>query len=175
LKRGYSDESTIQPANLKANLKTPSIVLERPSSDNPKDPTLTAVPGYRAAEAYVRPSPVYTIGKILSYGFDLRYCIFTLSLQSSTAATDSIPTEIFLPQVHFPRDRCEVVVSGGKWSISDEDGGNGYMIQVLKWWHREGEQSIKVTGVRSASQAILAGEDEAGYLDQCQESKCSVM
>jgi hypothetical protein len=67
------------------------------------------------------------------------------------------------------------VVSGGKWSHSDEDGGNGYMIQVLKWWHREGEQSIKVTGVRSASQAILAGEDEAGYLDQCQESKCSVM
>lgn len=49
------------------------------------------------------------------------------------------------------------------------------MIQVLKWWHREGEQNIKITGVRSASQAILAGEDEAGYLDQCQQSKCRIM
>jgi hypothetical protein len=175
LKGGYSDETTIHPTNLKASLKTPSIVSEGPSSGAPEDPALTATPGYRAAEAYVRPSPMYTIGKIVSYGFDLRYCIFTLRLQSSTAATDSIATEIFLPEVHFPRDRCEVVVSGGKWSISDEDGGNGCTIQVLRWWHREGEQNIKVTGVRSASQAILAGEDEAGYLDQCQQSKCSVM
>lgn len=175
IKRGYSDESAIHPANLKVNLKTPSIVSERPCSDTPGDPALTTTPGFRAAEAYVRPSPIYTIGKILSYGFDLRNCIFTLRIHSPTAAADSVPTEIFLPEVHFPRDRCEVVVSGGKWSISNDDGEYGGMIQVLKWWHREEEQSIKVTGVRSASKAILAGEDEAGYLDQCQQSNCSVM
>jgi hypothetical protein len=173
IKRGYSDESAINPANLKVNLKTPSIVSVSSSSDTPRDPALTAVPGFRAAEAYVRPSSIYTIGKILSYGFDLRNCIFTLRLESPTAATESLATEIFLPEVHFPRDRCEVVVSGGKWSISS-DGESDGMIQVLKWWHREGEQTLKVTGVRSASQAILASEEE-GYLDQCQQSKCGVM
>jgi hypothetical protein len=67
------------------------------------------------------------------------------------------------------------MVSGGKWSISNDDGEGGGVIQILKWWHREGEQTLKVTGVRSASQAILAGEEEAGYLDQCQQTKCSVM
>lgn len=175
IKHGYSDESAINPANLKVNLKIQSIVSECPSSDTPRDPALRTTPGFRAAEAYVRPSPIYTIGEILSYGFDLRNCIFTLSLRSPTAATDLVATEIFLPEVHFPRDRCEVVVSGGKWSISNDEGENGGVIQVLKWWHREGEQTLKVTGVRSASQAILAGEDEAGYLDQCQQSKCSVM
>ena len=66
------------------------------------------------------------------------------------------------------------MVSGGRWSISSHGGESGSMIQVLKWWHREGEQMLKVTGVRSASQAILASEEE-GYLEQCQQSKCTVM
>jgi hypothetical protein len=97
--------------------------------------------------------------------------------------TEDKPTEIFLPEFHFPRDRCDVVVSGGRWSISNDDSGGIIgeatgtgtgMIQVLKWWHAKGEQSIKVQGVPNRSMA-LAGEEEAGYLDQCQPSKCSVM
>lgn len=95
------------------------------------------------------------------------------------AATEGKPTEIFLPEFHFPRDKCEVVVSGGKWSISNDDDmvGTGQgtgMIQVLRWWHGKGEQTIKVQGVPNRVMGVV-GEEEAGYLEQCQQSRCRVM
>ncbi|EKD18776.1 putative glycosyl hydrolase [Drepanopeziza brunnea f. sp. 'multigermtubi' MB_m1] len=159
----------VNPGNIKAKLSTPSI------SPNPTDmpAELTNAPGYRAAEAYVRPSPIHTVGKILEYGFDLRNCIFSLSFDAHRPSTEEKPTEIFLPEFHFPKDMCEVVVSAGKWEISvdDEDGG---MIQRLRWWHVEGVHKIKVIGVMRR-QNVALGKEEEGYLDQCQQSKCAVM
>ncbi|RAL64727.1 hypothetical protein DID88_001758 [Monilinia fructigena] len=121
-KKQNSDESTVNPGNLKATLKTPSISSKQ--TDSP--PELTDSPGYRAAEAYVRPSPIATAGKISK-------------LRVSTS-------EIAFLHFAFMPDKCNVEVSAGKWTIStdDEDGG---MIQRLRWWHAEGEHSIKVTGV----------------------------
>lgn len=169
-KREFSNESTVNPGNIKSQLKTPSISSK--VSESP--PELTNAPGFRAAEAYVRPSPIATVGKILSYGFDLRNCIFDFKLHAHIASTDERPTEIFLPEFHFPKDNCDIVVSSGKWTISidDEDGG---MIQKLRWWHVEGEHSIKVTGMQRRQNMKLGKEEEEGYLDQCQQSKCSVM
>jgi hypothetical protein len=163
------DESGVNPGNLKDKLRTPSI-----SSKMTDAPELTNAPGFRAAEAYVRPAPIETVGKIINYGFDLRNCIFTLRLQAPKAGSEDQPTEIFLPEFHFPKDKCEVEVSSGKWTIStdDEDGG---LIQKLRWWHVEGEHSIQVTGVRRSQNTMLGREDEEGYLDQCQPSKCNVM
>lgn len=169
-KKEFSDESTVNPGNLKSKLKTPSISSKQ--TDGP--PELTNSPGFRAAEAYVRPSPIATVGKILNYGFDLRNCVFTFRLHASVAGSEDTPTEVFLPEFHFPKDRCEVEVSAGKWTIGtdDEDGG---MIQRLRWWHAEGEHFIKVTGVQRRQNMSLGKEEEEGYLDQCQQSKCSVM
>ncbi|PQE32347.1 glycoside hydrolase family 5 protein [Rutstroemia sp. NJR-2017a WRK4] len=168
-KKELSDESTVNPGNLKAKLKTPSI------SSTPTDapPELTNSPGYRAAEAYVRPSPIYTVGQISAYGFDLRTCTFTLKLDAPAATKEDTPTEIFLPEFHFPKEGCNVEVTGGKWIIAtdDEDGG---FIQKLRWWHAEGEQSIKVQGVVRQSMRLRKEEDD-GYLEQCQQSKCVVM
>jgi len=171
-KKAFSDESAVNPGNLKDKLKTPSISSEAKASDSP--PELTSAPGYRAAEAYVRPSPISTVGKILKSGFDLRNCIFTFTLHAHKPSTEEKPTEIFLPEFHFPKDKCEIIVSAGKWTITtdDEDGG---MIQKLRWWHVEGEHSIKVTGVQRRQNMALGREEEEGYLDQCQQSKCSVM
>ncbi|EHK97773.1 putative Uncharacterized glycosyl hydrolase [Glarea lozoyensis 74030] len=159
-KREFSDESTVNPGNLKAKLKTPSISSQA-TTDKP--PELTNSPGFRAAEAY-----------IINYGFDLRNCVFTLNLKADKVAPQDSPTEIFLPEFHFPKDVCDVEVSGGKWTINtdDEDGG---MIQRLRWWHAEGEQSIKVTGVQRRQNMSLGKEEEEGYLDQCQQSKCGLM
>lgn len=164
-KNKNSDESTINPGNLKAKLKTPSISSKQ--TDSPSE--LTNNPGYRAAEAYVRPSPIATVGKILSYGFDLRYCTFEFRLHAGEAATDNTPTEIFLPEFHFPKDKCKVEVSAGKWTIgpSDEDGG---MIQKLKWWHAEGEHSMKVTGIIRPQGMNVGNYDADGYYEQCQQS-----
>jgi hypothetical protein len=169
-KKQFSDESTISPGNLKDHLKTPSIA----STPSNQPPELTNAPGFRAAEAYVRPSPIATVGKILEYGFDLRNCVFNFKLEALEAASDDRPTEIFLPEFHFPKDRCEIEVTGGKWSIAtdDEDGG---MVQKLRWWHKEGQHSLKVTGVMRRQNMALGKEEEEGYMDQCQQSKCTVM
>ncbi|TVY23761.1 putative glycosyl hydrolase [Lachnellula hyalina] len=168
-KIGFSNESTVNPRNLKAKLKTPSISSE--ATDKP--PELTSAPGFRAAEAYVRPSPISTVGKILNHGFDLRNCIFTLRLHAHKASAEDHPTEIFLPEFHFPKDQCEVEVTGGKWTISTDDSDGGF-IQTLRWWHMDGEHSIRVKGVQRQNMR-LGKEEEEGYLDQCQQTKCSVM
>ncbi|MCJ1301372.1 hypothetical protein MMC08_004171 [Hypocenomyce scalaris] len=165
-----ADQSLISPKNLKKALSTPSILSQ--TSKTPAD--LGNTPGYRAAEAYVRPCPFATVGNNVSYGFDLRNCTFTFSLESKAAATEEAPTEIFLPEFHFPRDRTEVVVSGGKWSISVDDAGGG-MIQRLRWWHGEGRSNMTVTGVKRRQGMALGKEEEEGYLDRCQQSRCSVM
>lgn len=103
-----------------------------------------------------------------------------MRLAADSATTEDKPTEVLLPGFHFPSDECVVEVSGGKWSIGhyDEDGG---LTQKLKWWHNEGDQWLKVVGVRNSIQGTgpSGGEEEMGYLYQCQQaiygSKCSVM
>lgn len=169
-KKDYSDESTVNPGNLKSRLQTPSISSKMTDSQ----PELTANPGYRAAEAYVRPSPICTAGTIFKSGFDLRNCVFTFTLNAPKATAEDVPTEIFLPEFHFPKDKCSVDVTGGKWSISTDDADGG-LIQRLRWWHAEGEQSIRVTGMMRRQNMALGKEEEEGYLDQCQQSKCVVM
>lgn len=165
-----SDESNVNPGNLKASLKTPSISSKLADSF----PELTTAPGYRAAEAYVRPSPIATVGYVLSYGFDLRNCVFNLRLRAHKAGSEGTPTEIFLPEFHFPKDLCEVEVSSGKWAISTDETDRG-LIQKLRWWHVEGDHTLKVKGVQRRQNVAPGREEEEGYLEQCQQSRCSVM
>jgi hypothetical protein len=168
INRELSAELNVNPGNLRQNLKTPSIS----SKTAEEAPELRNAPGFRAAEAYVRPSPIATVGKILHSGFDLRNSIFSFGLHAHEAGKEHAPTEIFLPEFHFPKEQCEVEVTAGKWTISTDES-DGHMIQRLRWWHVEGEHHIKVTGQKR--QYALGKEDEEGYLDQCQQSKCSVM
>ncbi|KAL8960099.1 MAG: hypothetical protein Q9193_003142 [Seirophora villosa] len=166
-----SNNSPISPRDLKQTLSTPSLSPQRSNTA----PEIGSNPGFRAAEAFVRPSPIATAGDVTSYGFDLRNCTFTLALECKEAATEDAPTEAFLPEYHFPRDAVGVEVSSGRWTISvdDEDGG---MIQRLRWWHDKGQQSLTVKGVKTR-QGTTSGEDEEapGYLEQCRQSGCHVM
>src|ERR1700733_6707726 len=82
-KKTNPEQSAVNPRNLKASLETPLI-----SSIMTDAPELTKTPGFRAAEAYVRPSPITAVGTILSYGFDLRNCIFTLRLRADEPGPD---------------------------------------------------------------------------------------
>ncbi|KAI9723607.1 MAG: hypothetical protein M1812_000907 [Candelaria pacifica] len=165
-----SETSKVSPSNIKATLSTPPIT-SKPSTVSPDTENK---PGFRAAEAYVRPSPIATVGKVTSYGFDLRNCTFTFSLDAVTAAKEEAPTEIFLPEFHFPRDNTDVEVSSGKWTISLDEPDRG-MIQRLRWWHGAGKQNMTVNGVMRRQGMALGKEEEEGYLDRCQQSKCSVM
>ncbi|KAL1884162.1 hypothetical protein VTK73DRAFT_6831 [Phialemonium thermophilum] len=171
--KDVSHESGITPANIKRTLTNPSIS----SAPSGSDPELTNAPGFRAAEAYVRPAPVAVAGIIQSYGFNLRACEFSLTLQAPRVAAPDAPTVVFLPEYHFPKDVCVVVVSSGKWEISSGEG-EGTLTQRLKWWHGDGEQSLKVTGLVRKHNVVEGVNDEAGYYDQCNQgafSNCAVM
>ena len=160
----------MSPTNLKKSLSTPSISSQHSNAQA----GLTNTSGYRAAEAFIRPSPIFVSGDVSSYSFDLRRVVFSLALECDSPTTEDAPTEIFLPEFHFPRDHTEVTVSGGKWTI-DLDGVDDAMIQKLCWWHGEGSQQMTVKGVARASGASSTGDDENGYYEQCQPSKCAVM
>ena len=158
------------PRNLKDTLKTPSIVSQR--SQTPSE--LGNKPGYRAAEAYVRPSPIATVGNVTSYGFDLRNATFTFALECKAAATEDVPTEIFLPEYHFPRNNTQVEVSSGKWTISDDNVG-GSTVQKLRWQHGAGKQNMTVQGVQRRLGVSLGTEEDEGYYEQCKQTRCCLM
>ncbi|KAF2096393.1 glycosyl hydrolase-like protein [Rhizodiscina lignyota] len=159
-----SSTTSVNPLTLKNTLASETMSLNRGD---------TGKVGYRAAEAYVRPAPMATHGNVLSYGFDLRNCTFTLSLNAPSSTSEAVPTEIYLPEFHFPQSNTDVEVTGGKWKISTEEAGEA-TLQVLQWWHAEGEQTITVKGVKRKAGA-LTPEEEEGYLQQCQPQRCAVM
>lgn len=155
------DDSSVTPANIKRTLTNPSISSE----STQRQPELTNSPGYRAAEAYVRPAPIATAGTVKKYGFDLRSCQFNVTIQAPEGAKPDTPTVVFLPDYHFPKDACQVEVSTGKWEIrSDEEETTP--LQKLRWWHGEGEQTLRVTGVVKQVNGGSGEGAEVGYYDQ---------
>ncbi|ATY64700.1 Glycoside superfamily [Cordyceps militaris] len=168
-----SEENSVNPTNLRRSLTSPSI-SSTPSLNNPE---LTNAPGYRAAEAFIRPTATVVAGEVISAGFDLRRCAYDLKLTAPKVTDEKFPTVVYLPEFHFPRDECEVAVTSGKWEISiDED--EGVPLQRLKWWHPEGEQSITVTGLVRKRDVLAGTTDDDSYMQQCQQgylNSCSLM
>jgi hypothetical protein len=165
--------STVNPGNIKDVLKHPEI-LQKPSS---ADSYGSSPPGLRSAEAYVRPSPIATVGDVINYGFDLRSVTFTFSLVSDRATKEDVPTEIYLPEYHFPPGKTTVDVSGGRWRIDVVDV-DGEGMQVMKWWHGAGDQTMTVKGIKRKPGASEEEADtEAGYFDSMKSSveNCIVM
>ncbi|KAL2151378.1 hypothetical protein VTH82DRAFT_6476 [Thermothelomyces myriococcoides] len=171
-KKELEDDESVTPANLRSSITNPSISSEAAS----RQPELTASPGYRAAEAYVRPAPVATAGTITEYGFDLRRCVFTLTIQAPRVADPEAPTVVFLPEYHFPKDECSVEVSSGKWEISSDEE-ESVLIQRLRWWHGDGQQTLKISGVIKKHN-IGEGAEDPGYYEQFNQgawSNCTAM
>ncbi|PLB52739.1 putative glycosyl hydrolase [Aspergillus steynii IBT 23096] len=159
----------VGPGNLKDAIRSPSISTEH--SQLIKDNV-----GFRAAEAYIRPSPIVTNGIVTKYGFDLCSCTFTMSLTANgNSAEDRTPTEIYLPNFHFPEQHPVVSVSSGEWTIDYEEISS-LKIQRLRWWHPAGEQDIKVQGIkRKPGELGSVSSEDVTYLEQCQSGGCSVM
>lgn len=168
---GSSSAQPVSPNNLKKTLSVDQMSTSAAASEGS---------GYRAAESFVRPYPVLTHGSITSYNFDLKNSIFTFVLSASSPTPQDLPTEVFLPSFHFPRQQTQVEVSGGKWTISIDanQGGEETAQQVFKWWHGEGEQKVTVRGVRRQRGGGSVEEAaEEGYLQQYLDmgKQCSVM
>ena len=131
--------------------------------------------GLRAAPAYVRPYPMATHGDIVSYGFDLKSCVFQLKSRAQSKASEDAPTEIFLPEYHFPPESMDVTVSSGRWTM-DREGKGGVAIPVLKWWPSEGgEQTLRVKGTIKRQGLSMSDDADAGFLERCRESICMLM
>jgi Glycoside hydrolase family 5 C-terminal domain len=171
-----ADEINVTPINLQRTLTNPAIS----SAPYNARPELTAAPGYRAVEAFVRPSPTVVSGAVKHYGFNLKKCEFTFELDAPSAALEDAPTIIFLPEFHFPKDSCSVAVSSGSWEIVSDDSG-GVLLQFLRWHHDAGEQSLKAHGLVRPHNELEGTAEEMGYLQQCQETagwvtgNCSIM
>ena len=162
------DEPEVVPDNLKRALAHSSIlsVADQPPS-RPK--------GYRAAEAYLRPSPIYVSGVLDNYLFDLKNCTFTMSLTAKAATAFDAPTEIYLPEVHFPKRNTVITASGGRWEIGYQEIQT-VKFQLLRWWHGEGEQNVKIEGLKRQDGLFLRpSEEDISYLEQCQRGQCVLM
>lgn len=170
------DDSPVTPSNLQRTLTNPSIS----STPSLKDPELTNAPGYRAAEAFIRPTPTLVAGNVLSSGFDVRKAAYELKVSAPKVVAEDAPTIVFLPEYHFPKDNFDVTVSAGKWEISFDDE-DGTLLQRLRWWHPDGEQHLTIKGVVRKHNALEGSAEEAGYLEQCQQGygfnfgNCAVM
>jgi hypothetical protein len=176
--RNIPNDEVVTPDNLNRTLTNPSITSD--PAQNKTDPDLTNAPGFRAAEAYVRPTGVYIAGKVTEAGFDLRNCEYNLKIVASAPPPENAPTVVFLPEYHFPSDNCTVAVSSGKWELSvdeDPDEPSSPALQRLKWWHGDGVQTLKVNGEVRRHNVPEATDEEAGYLEQCREQygACSLM
>lgn len=128
----------------------------------------------RAAPAYVRPYPMATHGDIIAYGFDLKTCVFELKTVATSKAEEGAPTEVFLPEYHFPNDNIIVEVSAGRWMMDREEKA-GVSIPLLKWWPPIGEQKLRVKGSTKRLGMIMAGEDDGSFIERCRESVCAIM
>jgi Glycoside hydrolase family 5 C-terminal domain/Cellulase (glycosyl hydrolase family 5) len=168
-----SSSPIVDKSNLQKHLKTPQISNQRQGVGQGDTNQ-----GMRAAEAFLRPSPISTVGNVVKYGFDLRNCTFTFSLTTHVKSTQDLPTLIFLPEYHFPADKVSIEVTSGTWIIEVQDV-NGEGMQMMKWFHDEGEQSLNIKGVRRKL-GIPNGdieEEEVGYFETMRRlaTNCSVM
>lgn len=122
----------------------------------------------RAVEACLRPTPIYTNGRLESHTFDLKKCTFTMRLIASHPALE-IPSEIYLPELHFPLGDTSVEVSGGKWEIYSREF-HTVKLQYLRWWHGKGAVDITIRRKkrRSTSQEYVA-------LQKLHKSRCMMM
>jgi hypothetical protein len=169
-----STSGLVDRSNLQKHLKTPQIrSLQQGLGEGDNND------GLRAAEAFLRPSPVHTVGTVTKYGFDLRNCVFTFALKADQRSTEEVPTRIFLPDFHFPTGKVSVEVTSGSWVIEVQDV-NGESMQMMKWYHHEGDQAMTVKGVKrklGAPGGANADEEEVGYFETLQRlaTNCSVM
>ena len=170
----YSDSRTVGEPSVSPDTIKRTLSVDQMSASRVPSIESDSVVGMRAAEAYVRPTPIYTHGKLLSHGFDLVNCVFSVTLTAEASTPGEVPTEIFLPEYHFPPGKTQISVSGGKWSISVDENDGGLQ-QKLKWWHAPGQQQLTATGVKRREGTEVGSQDEDSYLDVCKQKACVMM
>lgn len=97
--------------------------------------------GTRAVDATIRPYAIKVNGITTKCEFDLKNHTFTLTVLNLNDIKHNnenpAPTEIFLPNYHFPAALLMVDSTGGKWKYNSDT-------EMLLWWNKKGSQTLKV-------------------------------
>lgn len=92
------------PSSSPATSSTPEIFgrVPSPSEYDPYLP-INLNDGARAISAFVRPYPMKTVGTPVDINFDIRTSVFSLTvrLDADDVSDPQLPTEIFIPLVHY--------------------------------------------------------------------------
>ncbi|KAK9478127.1 glycoside hydrolase superfamily [Lipomyces japonicus] len=110
---------------------------------------VTDTVGARAVEAFARAFPLVTVGIPQSYSFDIKTATFKLELYGDGGSDDSLPTEIFVPDFHYPNGDVQIAITSGRWELDRSR-------QVLYWWHEPGKQQIEIVGIRGEQKTVPA-------------------
>jgi hypothetical protein len=100
--------------------------------------------GARAKNALIRPYPMKTAGKPISQNFKMKKRVFTFEFEHDPNIVN-LPTEIFLPHLHFDKGYV-VEVSDGFYEVDEVN-------QILKYFHTLDKKThfIKITAKKRKS------------------------
>lgn len=136
--------------------------------------------GYRAVEAVVRPYPIAVRGRIISHGFDLQKCVWTMTVigadptdvppRTESTPDERIPSVIFLPKLHFPSSRdsgggsTTITVSGGDLTVVEVPESEAHVRRV-EWRNPDGRHTIEIRGKTVVGPVkpggVVGGQDRA--------------
>lgn len=94
--------------------------------------------GSRAAAAFCRPFPVASIGKPASIEFDIKTSEFTFAVDVTAAElqehdADVVPTEIYLPFLHYGADEVAAAASGNFGNTRSKALGSSTAARSARW------------------------------------------
>ncbi|KAK9446877.1 glycoside hydrolase superfamily [Limtongia smithiae] len=142
--RAPSDYSTSSDVSLMSKVSDSVVSLKE------YEP-ITDILGGRAIEAFVRPFPLLTSGIPRNWGFDLRTATFSMDIDATEDRAEDLPTEIHVPDFHFPNGDLVVEISTGRWELD-------HQAQLLRWWHMDGRQSIRIIGICGEQRVVKERE-----------------
>lgn len=121
--------------------------------------------GVRAVNAVIRPYVMATKGKVISTGFDMKSCKYSLSimLDFNDPTLSSVPTIIFVPKWHFPRlDYGDISASNGYVKYNRE-------FEYLEWYqndltYRSIDEHAKSPTFKGVREAKIVIKNDSGNI-----------
>ncbi|CCF53974.1 uncharacterized protein UHO2_01104 [Ustilago hordei] len=148
--------------NSKSSINLPELV---PGNGDYNAPNL--LNGSRGAAAFCRPFPVATVGTPASIEFDIKSSEFSYALDITGAELDraqaGLPTEIYLPFLHYGADGVAAAASG---DLRDRRKKNG---PASARWARQEERKLRFASSLASSQTSIGSSESSSIA----ESSCS--
>ncbi|PWZ02774.1 glycoside hydrolase [Testicularia cyperi] len=114
VERDIDDNASAMSCSMKASSSTIDVHALQPPKTSSHSPSLLR--GARAAAAFCRPYPIASVGSPASLEFDIKSSQFDYAIDVGAAdiGDADVPTEIFLPFVHYGTDDALEAVSGAR-------------------------------------------------------------